>query len=170
MAAENNLDLSALNDLPEKEREYALQVLKELSEKNGQSKLYNDLRYADYKEIPVDIITFIKDDQYLGRAWHLADGKCKLFPYWEKKLQELFPDNLTTDYNTFIESGARGLGKAQPLDSLVFTEHGYRQMKDIHIGDRVYGNDRKLHNVVGVFPQGIKPVCKSGWKTALSCN
>ena len=55
MAAENNLDLSALNDLPEKEREYALQVLKELSEKNGQSKLYNDLRYADYKEIPVSI-------------------------------------------------------------------------------------------------------------------
>ena len=172
MAAENNLDLSALNDLPEKEREYALQVLKELSEKNGQSKLYNDLRYADYKEIPVDIITFIKDDQYLGRAWHLADGKCKLFPYWEKKLQELFPDNLTTDYNTFIESGARGLGKAQPLNSLVFTEHGYRQMKDIHVGDRVYGNDGKLHNVVGVFPQGIKPVCKITFsdKTTTLCS
>ena len=111
MSVDNIMDLSALNNLSPEEREYALKVLGQYAE--GSSKLLDDLRYADYKEIPADIVTFIKDDQYLGRAWHLADGKCKLFPYWENKLQELFPDNITTNYNTFIESGARGLGKSE---------------------------------------------------------
>lgn len=170
MVAKNNLDLSALDALNPQEKEFALKVLSEYA--NGSAELLNNLKYADYKEVPVDIITFIKDNRYLGKAWHLSDGKCKLFPFWENKLQELFPDNLFTNYNTFIESGARGLGKAQPLDSLVFTEYGYRQMKDIHTGDRIYGNDGKLHNVIGVFPQGVKPVCKITFsdKTTTLCS
>ena len=101
-----------LNGLSEKEKELALQILNQFS-KSGKSELYNNLLYEDYKEIPVDIITFIKDPNYLGKAWHLSDGTCKLFPYWENKLKELFPDNVTTNYNTFIESGARGLGKSE---------------------------------------------------------
>jgi len=36
----------------------------------------------DYKELPVDIETFITDNRYLGKAWHTADGKCKLYPFW----------------------------------------------------------------------------------------
>ena len=53
-----------------------------------------------------------------------------------------------------------GAGKAQPLDSLVFTEDGYKKMIDIHIGDKVYGDDGLLHNVIGVFPQGVKEIYK----------
>lgn len=113
MVAENILDLSALDSLSKEERDYALQVLEDVAKGNGTSTMFEALKYADYKEIPVDIVTFIKDDRYLGRAWHLSDGTCKLFPFWENKLQELFPDNITTDYNTFIESGARGLGKSE---------------------------------------------------------
>jgi hypothetical protein len=30
-----------------------------------------------------------------------------------RRLKELFPDNLTTKVNTFIASGARGLGKSE---------------------------------------------------------
>ena len=71
MSVDNIMDLSALNNLSPEEREYALKVLGQYA--NGSSKLLDDLRYADYKEIPADIITFIKDDQYLGRAWHLED-------------------------------------------------------------------------------------------------
>ena len=122
----NNAVLGAeeLKALSPQEREYALKILEEL-QTTGNSKLFEDLVYADYKEIPTDIVTFIKDTQYLGKAWHLPDGKCKLFPFWENKLKELFPDNIHTNYNTFIESGARGLGKAQPLSSLVLTPNGY---------------------------------------------
>lgn len=100
-----------LNNLTKAEQEYALKVLTELSK--GKTDLYNKLIYSEYSEVPVDIITFVKDDKYLGRAWHLPDGTCKLFPYWEKRLQEIFPDNLSTNFNTLILSGARGLGKSE---------------------------------------------------------
>ena len=106
-----NLD-EQLEGLSEREKEEVFKILGEFSQE-GKSKTYEDLIYQDYKEIPVDIITFIKDPLYLGKAWHLDDGTCKLFPYWEKKLKELFPDNINTNYNTFIESGARGLGKSE---------------------------------------------------------
>lgn len=51
-----------------------------------------------------------------------------------------------------------GSGKAQPLDSLILTENGYIQMKDIKLKDKIFGEDGELHNVIGVFPQGIKDV------------
>ena len=113
MGTENNLNLSALENLSPEERAFALKILEEYATNDGTSKLLDDLKYADYEEIPVDIITFIKDSNYLGNAWHTSDGKCKLFPYWEKRLKELFPDNLTTAVNNAIFSGARGLGKSE---------------------------------------------------------
>ena len=54
--------------------------------------------------------------------------------------------------------GSSGCGKAQPLDSLVLTVNGYKQMRDIHIGDLVYTHTGAIAPVTGVFPQGILPV------------
>ena len=106
------LEFEELNNLSPDERKAALEILEELS-KAGQSKKFEEFKYQDFNEIPVDIITFVKDDLYLGKAWHLPDGTCKLFPYWEKRLKELFPDNITTNVNNVILSGARGLGKSE---------------------------------------------------------
>lgn len=106
------MDLELLNNLSDKEKEAVLEILNQYSN-TGSSQRLNQLILNDYKEIPVDIITFIKDSKYLGKAWHTSDGKCKLFPYWEEKLKQLFPDPYTTNYNTFIESGARGIGKSE---------------------------------------------------------
>ena len=105
----NDIDFEALSD---EERAAVLQIMNEIADK-GSSDKYTDILYQDYKEIPVDILTFIKDPKYLGKAWHLSDGECKLYPYWEHKLQELFPDNISTSVNNFILSGARGLGKSE---------------------------------------------------------
>ena len=80
---------------------------------SGESKIYDNLKYSDYQEIPVDIETFLDDNNYLGNAWHDIEGNSKLYPFWRSKLKQLFPDNLTTSVNTFIESGARGLGKSE---------------------------------------------------------
>lgn len=132
MVAENNLNLSALDNLSPEERAYAIRILEQYAEGNSQP--LDDLRYADYKEIPVDIVTFIKDPQYLGKAWHLSDGKCKLFPFWENKLKELFPDNLSTDYNTLIESGARGLGKSEIAVAIsLYLMHRLMCLKDPYL-------------------------------------
>ena len=60
-----NIDEKQFEGLSEKEKAYALKILEEFS-KSGKSKTFDNLLYADYAEIPVDIITFISDDRYLG--------------------------------------------------------------------------------------------------------
>ena len=109
-----------LNNLSEKERELALQILKEMSQK-GTSQTYEDLKYSEYKEIPVDIETFLTDNRYLGQAWKDAAGKSKLYPFWLERLKEIFPDNVTTNYNTLLESGARGIGKSDEAVNMAST-------------------------------------------------
>ncbi len=109
----NNLDSkNILDNLNEKEKKVALSILEEIKTK-GKSQTLQDLLLDDYKEIPVTIDEFIDNDNYLGYAWKDAEGKSKLYPYWRKKLRELFPDNIHTNVNNAIFSGARGLGKSE---------------------------------------------------------
>ena len=108
----DNINYKELENLTDEERKAVLKILEEYSQQ-GESKTYSNIVLADYNEVPVDIITFIKDNRYMGNAWHTPDGKCKLYPYWERKLKEMFPDPFTTRYNNVIESGARGLGKSE---------------------------------------------------------
>lgn len=110
------IDLSMLDQLSPEEKELAMSILREYSE-TGQSEIFEDLKYSDFEEIPVDIMTFISDEQYLGRGLYIKDEftgerRCTVFPYWVEKLQEIFPDNLTTRYNTVILTGSIGLGKS----------------------------------------------------------
>ena len=57
----------------------------------------------------------------------------------------------------FIVLAARpSMGKALSLDSLLLTASGWITMREVQIGDKIYGEDGKLHNVTGVFPQGKK--------------
>jgi hypothetical protein len=112
----NTPDLSALNNLSPEERALALEILKEYSQE-GKSDTLNELKYSDFEEIPVDIMTFITEEKYLGRGLWIVDEftgerKCTVFPYWLEKLQEIFPDNLTTRYNTIVLTGSIGLGKS----------------------------------------------------------
>ena len=105
-------DLDELNNLSEEERKVALQILEEFS-KQGSSEIYDKLKYEDYNEIPVDIETFLTDDRYLGIAWKDASKKSKIYPFWMEQLKKLFPNNVDTDYNILLETGARGIGKSE---------------------------------------------------------
>lgn len=112
----NEINLEQLNNLSPEERALALEILKEYSQ-DGYSTLLEDLKYSDFEEVPVDIMTFISDDRYLGRGLYSVDEftgerKCTVFPYWIEKLKEIFPDNITTRYNTVILTGSIGLGKS----------------------------------------------------------
>ena len=112
----NEINLEQLNSLSPEERALALEILKEISQ-DGHSEILDELKYSDFEEVPVDIMTFISEEQYLGRGLYIVDEytgkrKCTVFPYWLEKLQEIFPDNLTTRYNTLILTGSIGLGKS----------------------------------------------------------
>lgn len=155
----SNLDLSVLDNLSPEQRELALSILQEYAQ-TGDSEAYSKLILEDYAEIPVDILTFVDDYNYLGNAWHDAEGNSKLYPYWRKELVKIFPDNFTTTVNNGIFSGSRGRGKEQPLSSLVLSEHGYITMGDVEVGTKVYGRDGQLHPVTAIYPQGVKDIYK----------
>ena len=121
------INLDKLNNLSDSEKKVALDILKEFA-KTGSSKTYAELIYKDYKEIPVDIETFLTDDKYLGKAWKDAEGKVKLYPFWLDELKDIFPDNINLNYDTLLESGARGIGKSEVACGCIGAYLMYRLM------------------------------------------
>lgn len=116
-----------LETLSPEEKALALSILSEYKDK-GFSDTLNNIKYAEYKEIPVDIETFLTDDRYLGKAWKDSQGKSKLYPFWLKVLKDIFPNNVDTNYDTLLESGARGLGKSENACAAVCPYLMYRVM------------------------------------------
>ena len=53
-----------------------------------------------------------------------------------------------------------GVGKAQPLSSQILTPDGWIKMGDIKMDDLVIGSDGKPTKVLGVYPQGKRPIYK----------
>lgn len=51
-----------------------------------------------------------------------------------------------------------GTGKAQPLYSKVLTTDGYKTMGEMKVGMKVVGRNGEINTVIGVFPQGIRPI------------
>lgn len=113
MDLNNILDITdeEFQQLDKEEREFVIKIIKEYQE-TGESKTLDNLYKRDYEEIPVDIHTFMHSSKYLGNALYDPEGRFTIFPYWEKKLKEIFPTNTTTRYNTIVFTGAIGLGKS----------------------------------------------------------
>lgn len=83
-----------------------MQILKELSE-TGTSDTYNNIWLADYKEIPVDIDTFIESDEYLGLT---NRNGAAVYPYWRKVLRDIF--DAGNKYEEVFFTGATRIGKS----------------------------------------------------------
>lgn len=107
----NSSHKTILNNLTAEEKALALSILKEITDK-GESSTLNNLIYEDYEEIPVTIEEFLRNPLYLGAGLVNKEGKFTVFPYWLETLKKMFPNNIDTAYNTFILSGAIGLGKS----------------------------------------------------------
>ena len=88
-----------------REQQILTQILKEISE-HGYSDTYNDVWLSDYKEIPVDIDTFISDDYYLGQSNRHGEA---VFPYWKIAMHEIF--DAGNQYDEIIFTGATRIGK-----------------------------------------------------------
>ena len=66
--------------------------------------------------------------------------------------------------------GSSSFGKAQPLDSRIVTPYGWKLMGEMQVGDYVIGADGKPHKVIGVFPQGMRPIYKVSFSNGTSCE
>lgn len=61
-------------------------------------------------------------------------------------------------------SGPSGVGKAQPVDTVIPTPDGHRTLGDIKVGDYVFDRCGNPTEVIGVFPQGRM----DNWKVTLA--
>jgi len=56
--------------------------------------------------------------------------------------------------------GPTSFGKALSVNELVLTPSGFKLARDIKIGDKLIGKNGSPTNVIGVFPQGVRPIYK----------
>lgn len=63
-----------------------------------------------------------------------------------------------TFQNAYLFCGPAGDGKALPMNTDILTPDGYIKMKDVKINDILIDGLGKQTKVIGVYPQGIKPV------------
>ena len=84
----------------------------------------------------------------------------------EKEIEKFISDGK----NLYIYSRNVGNGKAQPDSSRVLTKNGFKKIKEIEIGDKVFGEDGNLHTVIGKFDRGFKSVYKLTFNDRTSCE
>lgn len=75
----NKIDPNVLTALSPQEKEIVLKTLSQMSQ--GGDDLYKKLLYADYEEIPVNIITFLHDKEYLGNGLIDPEGRFTVFSF-----------------------------------------------------------------------------------------
>lgn len=88
--------------LSESEKNVIAETLAEMVE--GNTSVYEQLYYADYREIPVSFDQFICDDNYLGKSTNNGEF---LYPFWRKEC----PKIAASDCVEVALSGSIGQGK-----------------------------------------------------------
>jgi phosphate starvation-inducible protein PhoH and related proteins len=94
-----------------------------------------------------------------------GDLLAKVDPYLRPLFDALYDMLDAERLNTYMERGtvevaplAYMRGRAQPLSRGVLTPDGFRPIGSLRIGDLVIGSDGRPTPVIGVYPQGNKPV------------
>lgn len=83
-----------------------------------------------YKEVPVDIDTFISDPMYLGRSTRNGES---IYPFWKDKLNEVFntPDSFQKQKDMIVLNTAIGVGKTRfSVIGLLYLLYNYMCLKD----------------------------------------
>lgn len=77
----------------------------------------------------------------------LAEYKSKTTPYSYQMDSFLY----SRDHTKFLLADEQGLGKAVPLNTLVLTPNGYKQMNDLNVGDYVIGSNGKPTKILNKY-------------------
>ena len=116
---------NVLSKLSPEEQEAVKKILGEYTEQ-GHSQTLKKLYEDDFTEIPVSIDEFIEKDEYAG--WFTNNGK-NIFPYWRKKLREIFDEN--KNFSEIVLGGSIGCGKSTiAVIGLAYTLYWLMCLKD----------------------------------------
>ena len=84
-----------------------------------------------------------------------AEDKTGAIQVWEEPDEE---KDFCTTYFASVDPVSEG--KAEHIDNMLYTPTGRKRIGDIQVGDKVIGSNGKAINVIGVYPQGAKKLCK----------
>ena len=127
------------------------QILEELSI-DGTSKTYNDIWLADYKEIPVDIETFMCSELYLGKT--NRQGKA-VYPFWMTTLRDIF--SAGNKYEELVFTGATRIGKSSTaIAGLAYMLYKLMCLKD----PQTYYNKKEVSKFAILFFNITKDLAK----------
>ena len=93
--------------------------------------------------------------------------KMKLYPFQKEGVLKAIR------FERCLLADEMGLGKAQSIYSKILTPRGYKLFKDVSVGNEIMGPSGGIFNILGVYPQGIKPLYKitfSDGASTISCN
>lgn len=107
------------------------------------------LEYGEQKDNGVDVLENIDSV--------LSDDYRKPIPTGISGLDEIMDGGLSKGELAIILAPF-GVGKAQPLNAKILTPNGWTTMGEISVGDEVIGRDGKSTKVIGVYPQGKRPI------------
>ena len=106
-----------------------------------------------------------------GKIYDYSDGKRRIYDYDKRKGTGgiTYLSTGSTDLDSFslgfkkadlwTIGGREGLGKAEPLSNKIYTHNkGLITFGELELNDEVYGSDGKPQKVVGIYPQGKRPV------------
>lgn len=148
-----------------------IRTLKEVDDivRTGNFNRYNEIVDRIQKAIEVNEQRELGKQLFDNIESDLSDEYRIAIPTGADKLDEALYGGLAKGQLGIIIS-PMGIGKAQPLYSNVLTPDGFKKMGQIKIGDDVVGYDGKPHKVIGVYPQGIRPVYKITFSDGSSCE
>jgi hypothetical protein len=110
-----------------------------LKMKNADALAFKAELELNYKNYEPELLSFMKEG-------------IKFYPY------QIVAAMFLRRVKSALLSMEMGLGKAEKLDSKLLTPNGWIRMGDVKLGHQIIGSDGKPHNVIGVFPQGIKDI------------
>lgn len=117
--------------------------------------LMDDIFVKDYKDTVIDFTPYNALTAHLNRS---------LKPHQEEDIKFL------TAHPKSILASQQGLGKCSDVNTLIPTPYGWKKIGELKIGDKVFGSDGKPHNVIGIFPQGIKDIYEITFSDGVKCN
>lgn len=111
---------------------------------------------VDHKGDPSSIFEKIRLFLYRLPEWLRPKGF--FTPDHDNFMRLVNPDNNNTIIGEVGDNIGRGGRAPQPLDAKILTPSGWSTMGEMHVGRVITGADGKPCRVVGVFPQGRRPV------------
>ena len=112
------------------------------------------LRYEAQHKVFDSYMLYIEKDRPPKDRFYLPRRKCFLKIGVIQAMQDLIDDKL----DILSISLPPGTGKALSLDSKVLTPTGFVRNGDLKVGDTVISATGNVSKVLGVYPQGVKPL------------